>query len=304
MLLLLATAFANSGCRRGGPEPEARTWIEVYTQPLPKGEEPACAWFGDRRDDVVYFGQAAFWRAMREAGGDPTAELARSSPQRIGRFDLAGERFLPSLDVTEPPSLSGVWDVLAHPNGRVYFTTYYERAGWIDPESGARRRLGPETIGLNELALGPDDTVLATRYGSADGSRPGGVVQLDAEGDTIAEWPLPVAPGLTLAPKSLAFDARRREIWITTDLLGESVPSGAAGHPSFILGLDGVVRLRWDRDEIQFVQMDGDGRGRFAVVDAQGLWLGLVDSEAVHPTPAGAERVLLDADFQRAFDFV
>ena len=53
-------------------------------------------------DGVLYFGEAAFWSAKASAGGDPTADLQRAGPQLVGRFDLAGERWLPPLEVGEP----------------------------------------------------------------------------------------------------------------------------------------------------------------------------------------------------------
>jgi hypothetical protein len=94
--------------------------------------EDYCAWYGDARDGVLYFGQAPFWAAHRASGGDPRADLAHPGPQLVGRFDLEHERLLTPLDVTAPGARSGVWDVHAHANGRIYFTTFYEEMGWID----------------------------------------------------------------------------------------------------------------------------------------------------------------------------
>ena len=40
-------------------------------------EAGACAWFGDARNDVLYFGVAGFWSELRAAGGD---DLPRHAP--------------------------------------------------------------------------------------------------------------------------------------------------------------------------------------------------------------------------------
>ena len=110
-------------------------------------EERYCAWYGDARDGVLYFGQAAFWPASRASGAsgggeeDPRADLAVAGPQLIGRFDLGRGELLPPLEVGPADARSGVWDVHAHSNGRVYFTTYFESMGWVDPRSGEVRHL-------------------------------------------------------------------------------------------------------------------------------------------------------------------
>jgi len=101
----------------------------IYTYEAPSSAERYCAWYGDARDAVLYFGMAAFWSAMRSHGNDPMADLLEEGPVAIGRFDLRKERMLEPLEVGSAGDRSGVWDVLAHPNGRIYFTSFYEPAG-------------------------------------------------------------------------------------------------------------------------------------------------------------------------------
>jgi hypothetical protein len=120
----------------------------VRTADTPSEVEDYCAWFGDARDSVLYFGAAAFWSTSRDAGGDPRADLRNTGPQFVGRFDLTRLEFQEPLAVGGPEARSGVWDVLAHPNGRIYFTTYFEPAGYVEPTSGRVRRFEAAGPGL------------------------------------------------------------------------------------------------------------------------------------------------------------
>src|SRR5688572_15464283 len=166
----LACALVLWSCAGTVPIDEARParGLSVNVALPPSDEERYCAWYGTRGpDDVLYFGQAAFWSSMARADGDPTADLRRAGPQLVGRFDLAGERWLPPLDVGDRQSRSGVWDVLVGDDGEVYFTTFFEEAGSVNPATGRVRRLALGGA-LNELAEGPAGTVVASRYGSAD----------------------------------------------------------------------------------------------------------------------------------------
>jgi hypothetical protein len=200
--------------------------VGVHTQIRPGAAERYCAWFGDVRGETLYFGQAAFWSAFRAPGGAPASDLDREGPALIGRFDLAREQLLEPLDVSAGGDRSGVWDVLAHANGRVYFTSYFESAGWVDPHDGATRRLAALGVGLNELAHGPDGSLLVSRYVEA-----GSVVVFDAEGALLAEHPLTPPPGFSAVPKTVAFDPSRREIWVTTDLLPHAEAAAPATGP-------------------------------------------------------------------------
>jgi len=95
--------------------------------------------------------------------------------------------------------------VLAHPNGRVYRTTYFDFAGSVDPASGEVRESPAAGLGLNELALGVDGTLLVTRYGFGADSR-GSLVVLSESGAVRAEHVLGNPRGWRAAARSLAFD--------------------------------------------------------------------------------------------------
>ena len=294
--LLLAACAA-------GPGPQLAA--SVYTAPAPSAEERYCAWFGDVDGSVLYFGESAFWSAYRAAGNQPTAVLAHAGPARIGRFDLAAERFLAPLDVTLPEDRSGVWDVLAHPNGRIYFTTYFGTSGYVDPKSGEQRRFEDAGRGLNELALGPEGRILVTRYGPRDGRAAGGsVVLLDEDGQVLAEHRLTAPSGYRAAPKTVAFDPEAERIWVTTDGLGVGENAGApARHDAYVLDANGGELLRVADPEIQFVAFAPDGTGYRAEVQGDRLWLRIAPPES-----AGAQvdelRVPLEHAFAIGADFV
>jgi hypothetical protein len=238
---------------------------------------------------------------MRSHGNDPMADLLEEGPVAIGRFDLRREQMLEPLEVGTAGNRSGVWDVLAHPNGRIYFTSFYEPAGYAEVPTGRFVRLPNLGTGLNELALGPDGGVLASRYGSAferEGS--GAVVSFDPDGRLLAEFPLRAPDGYRVAPKTVAFDPVRREIWVTTDLL----PIAAGGpqrHDTYLLSERGEELLRISEPEIQFVAFAEDGKGYRAEVEGRNLWLRV---SAPGEEPKGGRRILLDRAFSAALDFV
>ena len=282
--------------------PESREpGLRIYTYEAPSSVERYCAWYGDARDAVLYFGTAAFWSAMRSHGSDPMADLLEEGPVAIGRFDLRKERMLEPLEVGAAGNRSGVWDVLAHPNGRIYFTSFYEPAGYAEVPTGRFVRLPNLGAGLNELALGPDGGVLASRYGSAferEGS--GAIVSLDPDGRLLAEFPLSAPDGYRVAPKTVACDPVRREIWVTTDLL----PIAAGDpqrHDTYLLSERGEELLRISEPEIQFVAFAADGKGYRAEVEGRNLWLRV---SAPGEGPQGGRRILLDRAFSAALDFV
>jgi len=261
----------------------------------------------------LYVGQSAFWNAHRAAGSVPTADLAVLAPKRIGRFDLLRERWLPPWTV-EAAAVSGTWDVLAHPNGRVYFSDLFGTSGFVDPERRVTRLLPDAGSGLNELVLGPDGRVLATRYGGADGE-PGSLVVLAPDGDVLAEHVLAPVPGFRVAAKSLAYDPIRNVVWVNTDLLPEPLheaPAAGATH-----GEHGDVRYdarivdlatghelaRFAGPELQFVHFAPDGRGFFAwLEDARLVLRQTAPGRAEDPTSGTA--AVLDEAFPTDFDFV
>lgn len=328
----LAIAFAFSaglaavgGCsllgteKKKWKEPAAAAAPERHAVPqqlqLATGER-YCAWYGEARDGVLYFGFAPFWSAMHDAGGDPTADLLTAGPQPIGRLDLAARAgAIATFEVGEPGARSGVWDVLPHPNGRLYFTTFYEAAGWVDLATGAVTHLRGLGRGLNELALGPGERVIASRYGGYgdDPNATGSLVVLEPDGALAFEAPLSAPDGFVVAPKTVAYDPAARRYWIATDLVRrrDDAPDPVSEHPAIVLDASGREIARVDVDdagrelELQFVRFDPDGRGVGAVVS--GSELRLVDlsgsgapSELLDPRRG----LLLDSAFARAFDFV
>jgi len=276
----------------------------VLTDEPASPEERYCACYGDERGGVLYFGAAPFWAAYRARGGDPRADLERPGPQLVGRFDLRRRRFLPALDLSPVGSQAGIWDVLAHPNGRVYFTDYFGRTGYVDPSDGRVARFDALGQGLNELALGPDGTLLVTRYGSErDGV--GSVMQLDADGALVAEFPVTGEGGYRAAPKSVAYDPVRREIWVNADLLPEAAgPDAKLRYDARVLGPDGAERLRFERPEVQFMTFGPDGTGWFAEVDGARLTLRIRPPDRAESALLTGRLVPLDDAFSRELDFV
>jgi|GEM_PF-832881 len=316
LLSLLASA-----CQPAPPFLEPAR-ARVYTAPPPSPDERTCAWFGDasEKDGVLYFGESAFWAAYQASGGDPEADLRVPGPQLLGRFQLGRHRFLPALDVGRPSSRTGVWDVLVHPGGRVFFTTFFDLAGWVDPRQGTLRHLPEAGLGLNELALGWDGRVLVTRYGYARDSR-GSVVVLDPDGIVEAEYPLRSPPGTRVAAKSVAFDPLRREIWVNTDLLplargdraavASGRPAGvgpthpeAIRHDVRILSRAGREILRLERPEVQFMTFSSDGTGYFAELEGPRLRLRIRPPERAESPVLTGRIVALDDDFPVGLDFV
>lgn len=291
-----------SSCIAGRPEPIPPA---VHTADPPSRIEEYCAWFGDARAGVLYFGQSAFWSSFRSSGGRPTADLEHTGPALIGRFDLAGERFLPPLDVTAAGDRSGVWDVLAHPNGRIYFTTYFASGGYADLATGEVRRFGAAGAGLNELALGPGGSLLVSRYGvRGQRDRSGGVVLLDPEGAVLAEYPLTPPVGFTAAPKTVAYDRLREQIWVTSDLLprGDD-PTARIEHATYVLDGQGAELRRIERPEIQLIAFAEDDTGYRAEVEGAKLWLRILPADPKRSLIGGL-RIPLEHAFASDFDFV
>jgi len=195
--------------------------------------------------------------------------------------------------------------VRAHPNGRVNITNYNESSGNGDPASGASRRVESAGRGLNELALGPGYTILATRYAAA-----GSVVVLDAEGAVAAEHPLERPdPRVRVAPKSLAFDPMRREVWVNTDLVpaSETTPAlegAGVRHDARVLDFaSGRELRRFTEPELQFMRFEPDGRGFFVWRSGARLALHIVEPGGAEGPDSGREIVLDDA-FPARHDFV
>jgi hypothetical protein len=275
----------------------------MHTAAAPSDAERYCAWFADSRDQVLYFGASPFWSALRKAGGDPRADLRAPGPQIIGRFDLKRLAFAEPLVVGGPDARASVWDVLAHPNGRIYFTTYFDSAGYVDPASGRVRRFDSAGLGLNELSLGEDAVIIATRYGFSPTGQ-GSVVVLDAEGSILAEHLLEAPAGYQSAPKSLAFDPLRKEIWVNADLLPTAQGQGEVRYDTRVLGPDGRERFRFERPEVQFMTFGPDGTGYFAERHGELLNLRIRPPERAGAAILTGRIVPLDDEFPGDHDFV
>jgi len=298
-------ALAAFGCAGERPEP-ASTFpraqgVSIQTARPQSSAERYCAWYGaEGADDVLYFGEAAFWSAKAKAGGDPTADLQQPGPQLIGRFDLVAERWLPPLEVGTPESRSGVWDVLDGGDGEIYFTTFFEEAGSVSPATGRVRRLALGSA-LNELARGPDGSVLASRYGSgaADAGN-GDVIAFDRDGRIVRRWSLAAPPGYRVAPKTPLWDALRGELWVTADQLPLAGGPSAALPPrqdAVVVDASGRARLQPEPPELLFAAKSRDGEIYRAEADGRALWLTVV------PPRGETRRVLLDAAFAPDLDF-
>lgn len=229
-----------------------------------RGAELYSAWFGSARDGILYFGLSPFWQRMREADGDPTAELRESGSLLIGRFDLTQRRFLEPLVAAPGSHPESTWDVLAHSNGRIYFTTFFGAMGSVAAD-GSDAQLYPSLgHGLNELYEAPNGAIFVTRYAGQGGPQaPGTVLVVDPRGRRIEEWQLEALPGTRLSPKSIAVDPFNAEVWINTDTFGVD-PAGAVLHETLRISAEGNVLERWQDPELMMVSFDALGVGWFA----------------------------------------
>ena len=264
----------------------------------PSADERYCAWYGARGpDDVLYFGQAAFWSSKARANGDPSADLQRIGPQLIGRFDLAAEKWLPPLDVGEAGSRSGVWDVIVGDDGEVYFTTFFEEAGSVNPSTGRVRRLALGGA-LNELGEGPAGTIVASRYGSSD--QGGDVIAFDRAGHTVRRWSLVSPPGYHIAPKTPLWDDPRQELWVTADQLPNSQhPGTQPRQDANAVDARGDARLVAEPPELMFLAKREDGTVYHVESEGSALRLHVI------PPPGRGEprQIPLDDAFAADVDF-
>jgi hypothetical protein len=245
------------------------------------GRERYSAWFADSDGRVLYFGLSPFWELWWERDGDPLADLDEPGDHLIGRFDLETSAFLPPLRVRPagPDARGSVWDVLAHSNGRIYYTTFFEEIGWVSADGSELRWLDGLGFGFNELVEGPDGNVYVTRYTDAphtpERGEYGAVVVLTPEGELLREVRLESEGGAFTAPKSIAVDPGSREIWINTDTFHAEGPTE---HEALRIAPDGrILERRAGPPELQFVYFDPRGRGWFAEVAEGALSLRLTE---------------------------
>ena len=159
--------------------------------PANRGDEAYSSWFADSDGRILYFGLSPFWELWWSREQDPLVDLEVPGDHLIGRFDLERETFLPPLRVRGlgPDSRSSVWDVLAHSNGRVYYTTYFEEIGSVKPDGSDARAFPDLGAGFNELYEGPSGNVYASRYSDAparpERRRYGAIVELTPHGRLV-----------------------------------------------------------------------------------------------------------------------
>jgi hypothetical protein len=222
-------------------------------------------------------------------------------PALIGRFDLERETLASPVDLGAPESRSGVWDVLASDDERVYFTTFFDTAGFVELASGSVRRFAAAGSSLNELAPGPDGLIVASRYGGA-GDGNGSVVLLDRDGTVAAEFPLEGPPGHRPAAKSVAFDPVRQEFWVNTDLLPEE--PGPIRYDTRVLDRRGRELSRFEVPEVQFMAFSPDGMGYLAERSGDRISLRVVAPNEQARPPACGTPIPLDDEFPTGLDFV
>jgi hypothetical protein len=154
-------------------------------------------------------------------------------------------------------------------------------------------QLGPA---LNELAPGPGAAITLTRYGSgAAESEPGSALWIDRDGRLVAEHALEVPEGLTVAPKTPAWDPTRGELWLSTDMI-PAAPGAPHRHDALRLDRSGRLLGRIADEELHFAATAPDGAIHMAWVRGRELSLrvGGVD----------APGRVLDDDFPVELDFV
>jgi hypothetical protein len=130
------------------------------------------------------------------------------------------------------------------------------------------------------------------------------VVLLDTDGAVLAEYPLEGPEGYRAAPKSLALDPVRGEIWVNTDLLPEAGGEGETLHDTRVLGPGGRERLRFERPEVQFMAFGPDGTGYFAERDGPLLNLRIRPPDRASAAILTGRIVPLDDAFAGDQDFV
>jgi hypothetical protein len=297
--MALVVGFGAACAKPPAATPPAAPTFERFEAQPAAVSAGYCAWYGDTDGEVLYFGESAFWAAMRRAKGDPTGDLDVAGPKRIGRFDLAKGEMETAITVDVPVG-SGVWDVLAS-KGRVYFTTFFGSAGFVDTRSGSLSVLDGLGPGLNELALGPGESLVASRYGAAGGG-PGSLVVFSRDGTLRAEHVLEAPAGYLAAPKTVAWDARRGEFWVTVDLVASdgSPPRQDARR----LSAEGRELARIEDPEIQFVAFGSNGAGYLAARSGSTLSLLLLDPDTKGDPITQARRMVLDQAFDGDLDFV
>jgi hypothetical protein len=162
-----------------------------------------------------------------------------------------------------PRVRGSVWDVLVHPNGRVYYTTFFEEMGSVRADGADVEHYARLGSGLNEIALAPGGELAVTRYaGAADGTGPTGVAIVSPAGELVRQLELSPLEGRIPAAKSLAVDPASGELWLNTDSIDRG---GAVTHETIRLAADGrVLARRGAPPELHFPFFDAAGTGWLA----------------------------------------
>jgi hypothetical protein len=187
-------------------------------------------------------------------------------------------------------SRSSVWDVLAHPNGWVYYTTYFEEMGRARPGMDNVEHFDSLGTGLNEIAMGPGGNLYVTRYGGSGGD--GSVVMISQEGELLREQTVHALDGAVTAPKSIAVDPVSGDVWLNADVIA---PDKSVHFAWFHLGPDLKPISHGDSPELMFPAFDKTGRGFFVEDDGGRV--------RVRVTRGGKELARLDLGPRAPHDF-
>ena len=263
--------FQPSSCRNSSPyllesnhRGNTTYYIGLQTN---QGKEVYDSWFADTDGRIIYFGQSPFWRAYFAAKEpDPQGDLREEGDYLIGRFDTEKDTFLAPLKVGR--GKASLLDVLYHTeNHNVYFTTFFDTMGYVNPNSKRVVYFKGLGAGLNELYQGPGGEIYVTRYSSAGKS--GSVVVITPSGRLLKEFFIHL-PGFIIAPKSIAVSPITGEMIINTDMF--PLEGDLVRHDTFVLGPDGRVRQRIMAREVFFMSFDRQGKKWVAERSEDGSW--------------------------------
>ena len=182
-----------------------------------------------------------------------------------------------------------MWDVLAV-GERIYFARFFGSPGWIDRSGHGGAVWEHLGSGTAELAAGPEETLLFADYAHSR------LLSVSKDGENLKVFPLTGPGTLQIAPKSVAYDPVRREIWAIADRLASN--GDAKTRDALVLDDAGELLRHITDREVQFATFAEDGVG--AVVDVVGdsLWLRFRDAGET-----AFRDILLDPQFPRTADF-
>ncbi len=189
----------------------------------------------------------------------------------------------------EVPGEGEVWDVLAL-GSRIYFARFFGSPGWVSRSGhggAVWKHLG---TGTSELAAGPGETLLFADYAHSR------LLSVGRDGENPKVFPLTGPGTLQIAPKSVAYDPVRREIWVIADRLGSE--GEAKTRDALVLDETGELLRHITDREVQFATFAEDGVGAIVDVASEALWLRFREAGET-----AFRDILLDARFPRTVDF-